>query len=137
MLSGANVDFIFNSLQKYESGISYPNYTKIGVKYVRQPLPSGSDTTWIMQFYANTPTIIGSGTNYLDLDVIKLTAVYQSEKDSAYLSSAYQTLVKNGKRGDFNSNVVTISYECGITNTLLYKKPDFYTVDIILVFSAP
>ena len=142
IITGGNVSFIFNSFKKYDNGIIYTDYTKLAVYYI-DTTDSGvhQATTWQLDFKANSANIEGTGTNNLALATLELTATDGGGNLSAShyyakpLTNSDATLVDTGPEGDFNDNLINITYECGKTVKVLNEKPDYYVVDIIFTVS--
>ncbi|MBE9469123.1 MAG: hypothetical protein IMY72_12495 [Bacteroidetes bacterium] len=145
--TGGNVDFIFNSYKKFDQGIVYTDYTKLAVYYI-DTNNAGNHTAlthWKLDFKANSANIEGSSSN-LDLRTLELTATdgggtlpatYLGKKG---LSAVDVTLVNAGPEGDYNDNLINITYDCGTNATykVLNKKSDYFIVDIIFtVISTP
>ena len=138
--TGGNIDFIFNSYKKYDQGIVYTDYTKLAVYYIDTD-NAGNHTAlthWKLNFKANSANIEGSSNN-LDLRTLELTATNGGGSKTAnylgkkVLSASDNTLVDTGPEGDFNDNLINITYDCGTNATykVLNKKSDYYVVDII------
>ncbi len=147
ILTGANVSFHFNLLSKYDNGIVYNDFTKIGITFSD---PSGPDSVWQMEIKAIQGTVNGSGANTIDLDRIRvkttdgtggtnpalLYTVDIHATEWIELTNAYQQIVDDGPVGTTSSSIVNISWDCGVTNSVTNSAPDFYVVDIDILVSA-
>jgi hypothetical protein len=154
VLSGGAPIFIFNSLGKYNDGITLSNWTKLRLELNED---IAGHTGWELGVMARTTTIESDGTASLDLDVINI--IFQSldaannatvdtgEGNSIPLSSGPgpsgygDVLLEGDITGSDFTVEVTLSYECGTVNTsqaLLGEVPDYYTVDLLFVlYSVP
>jgi hypothetical protein len=138
---GGVIQFYFNTLKKYNEGITYNDYTQIAVAFSEHSAPK--DSSWQMEVRALNATIDGGGTNTLPLNVIRMqTSDGGSSTSATYtggwvqLTNAYQVVVSNGPEGAFTDNVVNISWDCGITNSVSGESPDFYAVDIDILITV-
>jgi len=145
--AGGNVYFHFNSLEKYNNGIVYSDWTKLKV-YFLDTLNNGTQnnsTKWQLSVNATRDGIYGdSGVNpALDLSTIEFTSV-GTDAGATYnnptvLSDLKTILVRDGSQtvdisaGTSGFADVLVSYHCGTTagNKLLGKPPDYYYVDIV------
>ncbi|RLD58135.1 MAG: hypothetical protein DRJ01_12960 [Bacteroidetes bacterium] len=142
IITGGNVDFIFNSFKKYDSGIVYTDYTKLKIYYIdTDGAGVHQNTNWQLDFKANSANIEGTSNN-LDLRTIELTANNGAGTTAnclgkKQLSSLDVTLVDTGKEISFEQSLINITYDCGTNATykVLNKNPDFYFVDIIFTAS--
>ncbi len=135
--SGSSVNFYFNSLQKYQNGISYNDFTKLNVQY-RDTTAANTYPHWRIDVKALTTKIIGDMGNDLDLDVLELSAtgpapgissgrqVLQTT-ESTLFSGANETIIG----GSLSSETVSVSYFCGTNVSLIGEKEDYYVVDIL------
>jgi len=140
--SGGSVDFRINSMNKYEEGVEYQNWTRLAVYFIDEDDPGRS---WDLEFKASTMFIIGDSGKQLDLDIISieagdgggntdLSAWMQPEKD---LDSGYQLLVADAPQGGFNDNKIIITYRCGKGSKILLGEPaGYYVVDIEFKITA-
>ena len=138
--TGGNVDFIFNSYKKFDQGIVYTDYTKLAVYYIDTDNAGIHQAThWKLDFKSNSANIEGSS-NTLDLRTLELTGTDGGGLKTAgnyytkiALSNSNVSLVDTGPEGDFNDNLINITYDCGTNATykVLNKKPDYYVIDII------
>jgi len=147
VVSGGNVSYIFNSLKKYEAGITYEDWTRLQIFFndttdVGDPGPS---TGWELKIKATTSGIMSDGGNpNLDTELIeirpKITAGGNSTNvnlTNINLTNGFQTIVE----GDGNQIIleeVFISYDCGVNPfyKILNNPPDFYYVDLEFKISA-
>lgn len=139
---GNKIDFFFTSLKRYTTGITYNNWTVIDVFYDSD----GGGTSWKLSIKAETANIEGDMGNNLNLDVIEITAsdgggvnplgAFCSPKIT--LTALDQDLVVDQGLGGppdglaAGDNLVNLSYECGVTNSLFDAQPDFYVVNLVV-----
>jgi hypothetical protein len=139
VLSGGNVSYIFNSLGKYESGISYEDWTRFQIYYNDTTEFGGVGTSvgWDLQVRAITSGIVSDGGNpELDTETITIRPNISScsgcvGSTNVSLTNVFQTIVI----GDGNLSIleeVSISYDCGVdpAHKVLNKPPDYYNVDL-------
>lgn len=136
--SGASIYFNFNSLQKYENGLEYSNWTKATVYFIdTTALGVPTALQWRLDVKAMSAAINGDAGNFLPLNTIEMEA---TGIDATYLgpialSNADSPLVSNGLQTDPGITDVYISYYCGqsktVANSLMGKKSDYYFVDIV------
>lgn len=141
VVKGNYVDFNFNSLKKYQDGITFTNWTRFIICFHD---PDNPASTWQLDFHANSPNIVGETGVNLNLNVLELeasdgggnlSATYHGPLELTNVAP-YPILVSNGQQGDERDNIVDITYKCGVTNKLLGERPDHYSVDIIFTLSA-
>ena len=139
---GNSISFYFNSLEKYTNGIEYTDFTIIAVafsEYDNTPVP---DSTWQIQIKALT-VLEGSGTNTIALDRLRVftsnggsttptfsSAIPGNTAGWFELTGVFQDIVRDGPEGDFTQNLVNISWDCGVANSVMSQNADYYTVDI-------
>lgn len=139
---GANLVFNFSALKRYTTGVTLTNWTLIDVFFDSD----GGGTSWKLSMKANSANIEGDMGNNLNLNVIEITAsdgggvnalgAYCSPKIT--LTSLDQDLVVDQGAGGppdglaAGDNLVNLTYECGVTNSLLGAVPDFYVVDLVV-----
>ncbi len=142
--SGGNIYFSFNSLEKYNNGISYNDWTKVKVYFVDSAGGVQNNATkWKLSVKATRDKIYGDGGNDLPLSTIEFTT-NGSDGGATYhnpeiLQDINTILVSNGSQtvdvvaGTNWLTDVFISYHCGThaANKLLGKPPDYYTVDLV------
>jgi hypothetical protein len=134
---GANLDFIFNSLKRYANGITYDRWTTLDVIYDSD----GGGTTWRLSIKANNATIDGDGGNTLNLNVLEITTLDGGGinnlgafvQPKITLTDLDQDLVMgNPPDGGAGDNLVDLTYECGVTNSVLGEMSDYYVVDLVI-----
>jgi hypothetical protein len=136
--NGGSVNFFFNTIGKMQTGITYTEWTQLSIYYkdTTAVLPDPVEN-WVLDVKARTPDMEGAEGNTLDLRTIQLVAsggggnTYAAKQFLTNLD--FQQLAK-GQETAPGVTKVKISYFCGEIGsgfTLLGKKPDFYTVDII------
>jgi len=140
---GSRFDFYFNSLQKYEDGITYSDYSQIAISFSES---EPKDSNWQVQIKALTATIDGGGTNTLPLDRLRVyTSDGGSTTSATYspfipgndggwfeLTTVYQDIVQDGPEGSYTDNIVNISWDCGTQSGKKVSgyNSDYYVVDI-------
>jgi len=142
--SGGSVSFSINSMTKYNEGVKYNEWTRIGILVDLDAAEHDGNNNWRLKFKANTENIIGDSEDNLELDYIYLDAkdgggtetldgYIQEEKP---LESNYQTLVEGVElSGGFDDFKILITYKCGRDpkeedKILLGEPPGYYYVDI-------
>ena len=153
VLSGGNIPFNFNSIEKYENGIEITNGTLLGITIVDIPsefvppfAPNSTLAGWSLEFqsFNGQTTILGGGTNTLDLNTIQVQATNQlglaPTINATY--TGYQDLSVAGNvlfsttdaahlNTDFSTHQINLTYQCGMANgSLLGETPDYYVVEI-------
>lgn len=139
ILSGGSMYFNFNSLQKYENGLTYSNWTRAEVYFI-DTTNLGVQTLleWRLDVKAMTPLINGDAGYSLPLNTIEiesngLNATYNgpfaiSDADDVHL-------VEDGLQTAPGYTIVNITYHCGksltVGNNLLGSDPDYYFVDLL------
>jgi len=158
VLSGGNVPFIFNSIERYQNGISRPFWTRFGITVVDSPPPIPTYTTWELTFRATTATIDGEGGNTLPLRILELTPSIASGLGGATLdvplikelSAVDQLLISDAipPNRSYVTDQLEITYDCGrnllggppATKELMELVPtavaDYYVVDIQFTLTA-
>ena len=144
VVSGGSVYFNINSFDKYENGLEYSNWTRLSVSFL-DTTDAGdvSNKKWRLTVEAMTTNIKGNGTNTLPLNTIEIAAncADATDKPTVALSapSSAVEIVDEGAN-NVSTSLVNITYYCGqsktITNTLLGKSADFYTVDIVITLEG-
>ena len=153
---GGNLDFVFNSISEYKTGITHTNFTLIGIEVIDGPdLPIDVDyITWELRFEADDANLDGffNGTdpaNTVPLGVVEAQATLSAGCVSCNffgspwipLSGASTLLVDGNAAGgadDIPPNLATpidqisISYRCGVSASLLGETADFYADDIFI-----
>jgi len=141
--SGGSVSFSINSMTKYNEGVKYNEWTRIGILVDLNAADHEDKDHWKLEFKANTENIIGDSGNELDLDYIYLVAKNDGATDLGFyiqeekpLESGYQTLVEDvDLSGGFDDFKILITYKCGRDpkeqdKILLGEPPGYYYVDI-------
>lgn len=142
VVSGGNISYIFNSLTKYQTGITYEDWTRLQIFFndtTNAGDPSPSTTGWELKVRAIQNGIMSDGGNLnLDTELIKIRPRITAGGNSTNvnltninLTNGFQTIVE----GDGNQIIleeVFISYDCGVDPSpkILNNPPDFYYVDL-------
>ncbi|HPE19186.1 MAG TPA: hypothetical protein PLM76_11145, partial [Tenuifilaceae bacterium] len=127
------------SLQKYESGIEYLNWSNLQVFYndttdVGTP---GTSIGWELRVKAGTIGIMsdGGGNPPLALESIEIepTITFGGTVTTINLTDSWQTIVEGNGNLSILENIL-ISYRCGTDPDPIYsmleKPPDYYFVDL-------
>jgi len=132
---GGFVEFMFNSVEKYQTGITYNDYTYIDICFLDPDNPGVTGTKW--QLEVETATASGNliGASAIPLSVIELELNGTYPGGAVVLTSAAQVIVSNGIQGNESDNKIRITYRCGVTNSLLGYKSGYNTVDLIFTLS--
>lgn len=130
---GGSVYFHVNSMNKYQNGISYTNYTQLELYYKHDDgggNPVGSD--WELLVKANSPNIIGDGGNVLSLSQVEITTEIGASSFGPFPLSSADTRIAWGTQTVLEERIiVNISYSCGLPPPgLLGESPDYYFVDL-------
>jgi len=143
-LIGSHIEFNFNSIDKYQNGITYTDGTTFGITMFNEP-PGPVLTGWHLDFQSNLaqPTIDGAGGNFLPLNTIQVIATNAVglAPSPANIYNVAQDLTIGGNTlltsttipTDGNTHQVNITYECGIANGNLLDAgaaSDYYRVEI-------
>lgn len=146
---GRYVDFIVNSLSKYQNGVTYTDWTRVHVYYndtITGPFAFGNG--WQLDFKSNTANIEGATGLNLDTETIELTAsginAGITYNGPLHLKNTNSTLVLAPQQVDGNTpynEYINITYHCGKnlsgSGSLIWnEKADYYVVDIVLTLSA-
>lgn len=136
LLSGGNVVFHFTSLNKYTNGITLTEWTRLAIKYDSD----GGGTNWRLAVRSQQAQFDGDGGNSMDLDVLELTPVDGGGNNALgaflqptiQLSGIDQDLVQGATPDGtaLDDNLVNITYECGVTNSVMEFQPDYYNIDL-------
>lgn len=134
--SGGYVQMNFNSLKKYNEGVSFENWTRLAITFTDT---DDASAEWKLEFKANTINIDGDYGNTLPLESIEVQ-VYDAggnnnlgsfvRSTAQDLDSNYITLVEGAPQGNFSDNKLFISYRIGLDTPLLGQPPDYYFVDV-------
>jgi len=132
-VSGGSVQFVVNSIQKYNTGLAYEGWTTFSVFFVDS---ADLSKKWDLYVYAETQFMEGDFHNlnldYLELEVINATGTGTIELPTSpgFGELNAKPLLTNTERG---AHTLKISYRCGKgADKLLGNLPDYYQV--ILVF---
>ncbi len=135
---GGYVEFMFNSLEKYQNGITFTDYTYIDICFQDPDNPGAGGTKWQLEVMANSATFVGTSAlplNILELGISVTSPATYSATPFA-ISSVNQVIVSDGLQGDENDNRIKISYRCGDAGSLMGKASGYNTVDLIFTLSA-
>lgn len=162
---GSQVPFVFNTISKLESGVTYTDWTRIRIK-MQEVTVDALDTFalgWTLSFRALTASMPGDRgvpADYLPLSTLRLSSTDNSTNPPQQngvaltdLTAAFQTLssatpglhVPNTLTGA-EETILDITFECGANNggcplapcnQLFGKVPDNYSVDIELLITVP
>ncbi|MCB0395177.1 MAG: hypothetical protein KDD36_00905 [Flavobacteriales bacterium] len=152
ILSGGNIPFYFNTLDKYNSGIEVTNGTVLGINIADlptdPPTPNSTLVGWSLEFnsYNGATDLQGSGANTLPLNTIQLEATNNiglDPADATYyglkdLTVAGEVLMETTNAAhlncDWTTHQVNITYQAGMANgSLLGETPDYYVVEIEII----
>ncbi len=156
---GGNVNFVFNSIGAYSSGITYNNFTLLGID-VQDPVALPDYTTWELRFLAADVNVDNNfnginPANTLPLSVVEVKATISAGCASCNcflspfisLSNASQVLVDGNALGGADDitpatglstslDQINLSYQCGVgaANNLFKLSPsaDYYADDMYL-----
>lgn len=153
---GGNLDFVFNSISDYNTGLTYANWTLIGIEVIDDPLDATDYLTWELRFEASDADGDGALTGTSAVNTIPFATVEARATLSAGCAtcrffgspfvalSPVSTLLVDGNAlggaDDIPPNLATttdqinISYRCGVTTNLLTLSAaaDYYSDDIFL-----
>lgn len=140
VVGGSSVNFIVNSLKKYDEGVVLEGWSRIRLQF-DDPAPV-TTLGWQLNLKAETLTIVSdSGTPDLDLSTLEIRAISVDVLSGSYTGTAVpQTIVLNSGYVELltdtqTSNVdliITISYDLGtqVANKLMGSEPGSYFVDL-------
>jgi len=135
---GGYVEFMFNSLEKYENGITFTDYTYIDICFQDPDNPGAGGTKWKLEVMANSASFVGASAlplNMLELDISGTpTAIYPATPVA--ISAVNQVIASDGLQGNESDNRIKISYQCGVSVNLMGKASGYNTVDLIFTLSA-
>lgn len=145
---GSHIEFNFNTLDKYNNGITITDGTTLAVTMTDLPT-ANTVVGWHIdvQSYLAQPTIDGAGGNFLPLNTIQIEATDANGNLAAATFFGLQDLAvapgatlmtTPGLGVDVpalpNVHQVNLSYECGIANgSLIGSVADYYTVEIEVI----
>ena len=154
VLGGGNVNFVFNNMQDYKNGITYTNWTLLGITATQaNPAPPNFDNaTWTLDIQAAGPNFVGvNPANTLPLTTIQTKAIVSAGCATCNVfGSPFQTLtaapvvlatgtlagdqLPDSGAGDLNfgTDQIAITYTAGKNplGSLLGKAADYYSVDV-------
>lgn len=159
VFTGGNLDFVFNSISEYKVGITYLNYTVIGIE-ATDPAGGTDRTAWRVEVSAND----GDGDGFLTgTDPVNTLPFSTVEVQATSVASCVPvpcpinlfgspwvplavvptTIIDGNAAGGgddiidggiselaFTTDQVNISYRAGVTTSLLGEQADFYSDDI-------
>ena len=152
VLSGGNVPFIFNSINKYSTGVTYTNWTRLGITYVDSCLACGTG----FELHVRAADVDGDGAitsddggNTIPFSIIELQAsnavglppgptVYSAPTPLSAISAILLTTAVD--TADANTHQVFITYTIGTNpcpcppgNNILDQSlvPDHYLEELI------
>lgn len=155
LYGGGNINFVFNTMKSYNTGITYSNWTTLGIEIKDDPTPPDY-TKWELLVSASDPDGDGelTGTipaNTLPFDVIRIRAhIFQGcpschiiNPSAVPLSKVPTVLVDGSALGgpsqippnlDVANDQIQLSYECGVDTKILSLSPvaDYYSDDIFI-----
>lgn len=134
IISGGSVPFIFSTISKYESGISYNNWSRINVFFDTTCVSSNdhSITGWKLYVRANDAVVSSDAGFMLPLKVLKIvpwTDIAGATMTTVILSAVDVPIVECANPD--GSGDVLLRFDCGKDSTLLGKKPDYYYIDLV------
>lgn len=147
--AGARAEFVFNSIDKYKSGVTYNEYTKISVYYRDDSAVPDPTTRWELRALSDAAQFDGDHGNSLPLTTLRILPVdgggavplgaYLEPENSLPVPPAELTLVEGpamippgAPQGDFNDLRVNLTYKIGTIVPLLGKSPERYTLNMTL-----
>jgi len=137
--SGSSIYFNINTFDKYTNGVEYTNWTRFRV-YFLDTTNAGAVTVqkWQLNVEAMSANIAGDAGNTLDLNTIELIASCGDATPSGIVVLAgpgSATKLLHTGNNNVSASLVQVTYYCGqsktVTNELIGKQPDHYTVDIV------
>lgn len=146
VLIGSHIEFNFNTIDKYNNGITFTDGTTFGITMT--DLTAGTMTGWHMDFqsFLGQPTIDGNGGNTIPLNTIQVEATdANGNLASATFNGLQDLAVSPGNElmsttdpthipADPLTHQVNLSYECGIANgSILGQTADYYQVEIEVI----
>ncbi len=143
---GSHIEFNFNTLDKYNTGVTITNGTTVGVT-MSGILPAVL-TGWHLdvQSWMGQATIDGVGGNSLPLNAIQIEATDANGNLAGATFNGLQdlavapgnTIMSTNVPAHFptnpNTHQINLSYECGIANgSLLGQAADYYVVEVEVI----
>lgn len=154
VFGGGTLDFVFNSISEYKTGITYLNYTMIGIE-ATEGVPTDR-TAWRIEVSADDADADGNlnGTNPANTIPLSSVEVQATSVSSCVplpcpinlfgspwlpLSNVPTIIVDGNAVGgaddippnlSFATDQVNISFRCGVTTSLLGETADYYSDDI-------
>ena len=137
--SGSSIYFNINTFDKYTNGIEYTNWTRFRV-YFLDTADNGLVTAqkWQLNVEAMSANIAGDVGNTLDLNTVELSASCGDATTTGIMALAgpgSATKLLHIGSNNVSASLIQVTYYCGqskfVTNKLLGKQPDYYTVDIV------
>jgi hypothetical protein len=139
VVRGARLDFIFNSLVKYNNGVTYTDFTQLNI-YYNDTVGAGVPTPgagWELTVRALQPEIVGDITStVIELGSIVLNVKIDGvEPGNEYSLTTAPLVIASGNDPDIVdvNKVILISYMCGTIESsvnMMGLPPDYYFVDI-------
>lgn len=138
VMSGGNIPFIINNMDKYTNGMTSPVTTTLNLKW--------DDTTdtknWHLEIKSDAPSIDNENGDSLPLATIELSSVdggsvapATTYNANVALTAIDQNLVAGGPEGAYGDNIVVITYK--IPAGILIDNPvGIYTIGVLLTLSA-
>ncbi|MDD3078839.1 MAG: hypothetical protein PHH37_07015 [Paludibacter sp.] len=147
ILSGGNIPFNFNSLERFKNGITITDGTKLGISLATNNITGHDLTGFILNFRSfNNQTVLQGDSYTLPLSTIRVVAGNAIGLESGHsegrqdLSADWTALFtyENLSWTDltWTNDQLNISYDCGISvsaggnGSLLGEEPDYYQVEI-------
>jgi hypothetical protein len=137
--NGADMHFVFNSLNKFQVGIPYFNYSRLNIYFTEYDLPANNTvptpnlSNWHLRVRSRQPAIESNGGNLMNFNRIEIMATpevgFGSTTGWIFLNNSYQDLVINGPNPTIGGHFVDISYRVGVTNRIT-ENTDYYIVDL-------
>lgn len=153
VFSGGNLDFVFNSIAKYKNGITYTNWTTLGIS-VTDSAAAPDYQTWEVSVEAmdsdGDGAITGSNpANTIPFASIEIGAsaglgcatcnfIFPGPPYLALPAPGAGVAIVDGGPADaippnlvFTNDQILITYRCGVTTSLLGSVADYYSDDIV------
>ncbi len=143
VLIGSHIEFNFNTLDKYNTGIQIPDGTTLGVAIGEIAPAVMSGWHLDVQTFLGATDLVGSTGATLPSETIQVeatdangnlgTAIFGGPRD---LTAAGATLMSTNDLSDIpadpNTHQINITYDCGTTpaTNLLGAVADYYTIEV-------